>query len=474
MWQEQQQHTAAAAKAKAESSTPEQRQHSQRTVRLLYSSPSAVSPQHQAENHTMLVLTTKNDSRQMQVSVFARSPKMMLLTMMKLLLTTAATASNINDSVRFPAIYTLHTTRDEWRHQLHPPASQHTTTIAWLNMDILEVQCDANESKDCRVQTLIQTQNEYDFISAKLPLHLPLQYNATLTSEWVEPRLEIVRAHAERKQRSLQDNNNDSKYSTIAMRDCFLDVDGMMAWLQDYVQEAGEYMQVSLTDIGDSYLKTVDNSKGDDIHVLTVTGLNTNTTTAAPLILMTSIHAREYAPPMVVYRFLLYLLEQVKEGNTAFTSFLEHTQIHWIPYVNIDGRRKAETNQPWRRKNMNDNWHDESGACAIDATGVDLNRNYPFAFGKNDGSSDEACSPFARGPEPQSEPETKAIIDYADNVVFPLNNSLYTQQRLDALPVQTSDKDPGSVSDSWQGYNETTTRGVFVDMHSYGEGRSSC
>jgi hypothetical protein len=408
-------------------------------------------------------------------SVLARPPKNMILLLLLLVIIQALVTAASNDD-RFPAIYTLHTTRKEWRQQLHPTNTD-GNTAAWLHMDILEVKCDDkdNDHSDphCRVQALVQTNEEYDLIASKMPLHLPpLRYNATLTREWVEPRLEIVREVERRKEQQAhgkQPRSLQNKYSTIAMRDCYLDVDGMVEWMQDYVKEAGEYMQVSLQDIGDSYLKTVGNAEGDDIVVLTVTGLNTNTTTAAPLVLMTAIHAREYTPPEVVRRFLLYLFEQVKANNTRFTSFLQHTQIHWIPYVNIDGRRVAETTQPWRRKNMNDDWNIESGRCSSDAWGVDLNRNYPFAFGKDDGSSDSACSPFARGPGPQSEPETKAMIDYANNVLFPPDNPLYTQQRTAALPIQTSNEYTGSVPDSWLGYNEKNTRGIFVDMHSYGE-----
>lgn len=43
--------------------------------------------------------------------------------------------------------------------------------------------------------------------------------------------------------------------------------------------------------------------------------------------------------------------------------------------------------------------------------GVDLNRNYPWAFGEHDdvGSSDDPCSDVYGGPYPFSEPETQAI-----------------------------------------------------------------
>ena len=442
--------------------------------------------------------------------------------------TTAAAAAAAVDNNKFPGIYTLHCSKQEWIEQqqqpLHPSAA--SWKPAWLHMDVLQVQCDIennsnnndnNNNDRCYIQTLIQTPQEYQTLQDNQAFPFwkqqppPLIFNDTLTTEWVEPRLQIVQEHLKRRRQEQENQNSRSSsnddddddqhqrtnrnlqedqeeettttYSTIAMRDCYLDYAGMMDWMDDFVLEAQDYLQVSLVDIGDSYLKTMNENKGgNDIHVLTVTGKETNTATAAPLILMTSIHAREYAPPELVRRFLLDLLEQVKNhdngnnvnDNVSTMSWLQHTQIHWIPYANVDGRIVAETTQPWRRKNMNGNWNDDSDACSSDAWGVDLNRNYPFAFGRSDGSSVQACSPFARGDEPQSEPETQAVMEYADQILD-ASSPLYQQQRQEALPIQTtSEHAQEAVPEDWQGYNESSTRGVFVDLHSYGEGTCQC
>ena len=273
--------------------------------------------------------------------------------------------------------------------------------------------------------------------------------NETLTKEWIEPRLEVIRQASERRQRG---RTLQQEYSTIANYDCYLDYEGMIEWMNDFVIEAEPFLDVTLEDIGDSFLKTKKNSEGNDIHVLKVSGKNATNNTA-PFFITTSIHAREYSPPEMVRRWLLHLLEQVQQENTLYLSFLQHTTIHWIPYVNPDGRVVAETTEPWRRKNVNSDWNQASVFCSDDDYGVDLNRNYPFQWGRDDGSSDQACSPFARGEVPGSEPETEAVILYAQSI-FP------ESQRGESL--QTSNSPPDSIS--VPKYDDETTTGVFVDV----------
>lgn len=61
--------------------------------------------------------------------------------------------------------------------------------------------------------------------------------------------------------------------------------------------------------------------------------------------------------------------------------------------------------------------------------GVDLNRNYNWAFAKdNEGSSGDPCAEDYRGPHPFSEPETRAIRDFLvnhDQVKFAINFHAY-------------------------------------------------
>lgn len=175
--------------------------------------------------------------------------------------------------------------------------------------------------------------------------------------------------------------------------------------------------------------------------------------------------AREYAPPEAVRRFLLHILDHVQTNN-SLPPYLETTQIHWVPYVNVDGRIAAETTEPWRRKNMNRDWNTMSNTCADDAYGVDLNRNYPFQWGVHGGSSLDACSPFSRGNLPASEPETQAVVTYAASI-FPKAQ----RENQQAFSIQSADDPPiDRIPNTWKGFNETTTKGVFVDLHSYGQG----
>lgn len=61
--------------------------------------------------------------------------------------------------------------------------------------------------------------------------------------------------------------------------------------------------------------------------------------------------------------------------------------------------------------------------------GVDLNRNYAWAFAKdNEGSSGDPCAEDYRGPHPFSEPETRAVRDFLiqqDKVKFAINFHAY-------------------------------------------------
>jgi carboxypeptidase T len=67
---------------------------------------------------------------------------------------------------------------------------------------------------------------------------------------------------------------------------------------------------------------------------------------------------------------------------------LDHHEVHLMLHTNPDGRKKAEAGLSWR-KNTNNNF------CAnSNNRGVDLNRNFTFAWNAPDGSgsSGSACS----------------------------------------------------------------------------------
>ena len=243
-----------------------------------------------------------------------------------------------------------------------------------------------------------------------------------------------------------------STYSTITNFPCYKNLLGSFAWMDAMVARATSIpgLSITKTDIGNSYLKTKNASTGYDIWALKVTGSVSNGVPAASksvFFIMTGLHAREYAPPELASRWVESLIDDYG-NNAGITAMLNYTEIHLVLQSNPDGRQVAETNRAvWRRKNLNPG----SGNCAKLDRGVDLNRNFPFRWGLNSGSSSDECSETFRGTAAASEPEVKAIIQYARSI-FPVG------QRK-AKPIQQMQV----------AYPENTTMGVFLDIHSYGE-----
>jgi carboxypeptidase T len=104
------------------------------------------------------------------------------------------------------------------------------------------------------------------------------------------------------------------------------------------------------------------------------------------------------------------------QGDTKsmIGEFFEMHNIIFVPIVNIDGFH--EINAYWKRDNtlefFRKNMRKEGGvSCQTSVDyGVDLNRNYDLAFGRDaDGSSGGECADDYRGPHAFSEPETRQI-----------------------------------------------------------------
>lgn len=160
------------------------------------------------------------------------------------------------------------------------------------------------------------------------------------------------------------------------------------------------------------------------------------------LFVMSSVHAREYTPAETMTRFVEGLVNGHGRDPDA-TWMLDHHEVHALLQANPDGRKLAEaqwnSTASGQRKNAN------AGFCAATRIGVDLNRNFPFAWNSTggSGSSGEPCSDSFRGPSAASEPETGAVTQYVRSI-FP---DARGGNPLDAAPDDTP--------------------GVFIDMHSF-------
>ncbi|WP_125779291.1 M14 family zinc carboxypeptidase [Pseudoalteromonas rubra] len=195
---------------------------------------------------------------------------------------------------------------------------------------------------------------------------------------------------------------------------------------------------VELKHIGPSWEKS-QGLGGHDLTVLVLKNKKKNKWRKRPALYMQgALHAREYTPGAITLKFAKYLLEN-RETNADINWIMDQREIHILLIANPDGRVLAEQGQLWR-KNTN------TAYCALDDTmrGVDLNRNFDFAWAApTGGSTDEQCATTYHGPTAASEPETQAIQAYL--------KGLFKDRRGDLL------SDPAPLN----------TQGVFLDLHSY-------
>jgi carboxypeptidase T len=97
------------------------------------------------------------------------------------------------------------------------------------------------------------------------------------------------------------------------------------------------------------------------------------------------------------------------------------------------------------RKNLNFG----SGNDGCFQPGVDLNRNFDFAWGDLNGASSDPCAETYHGPSPESEPETRAVSEYAKRL----------------FPEGQRKADPEGEKDVPFGEDIT---GIYADIHASG------
>jgi carboxypeptidase T len=112
-------------------------------------------------------------------------------------------------------------------------------------------------------------------------------------------------------------------------------------------------------------------------------------------------HAREWISVEVPFLFGQYLLERY-DGDAEVRSLVDRSEIWIVPIVNPDGLEYSIQVYRYWRKNRRFNTNGTYG--------VDINRNYGYAWGyDNIGSSPAPASDVYRGTAAFSEPETDAV-----------------------------------------------------------------
>ena len=112
------------------------------------------------------------------------------------------------------------------------------------------------------------------------------------------------------------------------------------------------------------------------------------------------MHAREWISPATV----TFMMKEFLENSSRYSKIISKADLYFLPLVNPDGYEfSRRTDRLWRKNRS----HKERGTCA----GVDLNRNFGYKWGGK-GSSSNQCSETYRGPQPFSEPESRALRDF--------------------------------------------------------------
>jgi len=128
---------------------------------------------------------------------------------------------------------------------------------------------------------------------------------------------------------------------------------------------------------------------------------------------MGNLHARELMAVEMPLLFAEYLLTNYGSDATV-TGYVNDREIFFIPMINADGHVYVENNHGgspngwWR---LNRRYNISNGTY-----GVDLNRNFGYAWGYDDhGSSPVPGNIIYRGSAPFSEPETQAVRDFVES-----------------------------------------------------------
>ncbi len=157
--------------------------------------------------------------------------------------------------------------------------------------------------------------------------------------------------------------------------------------------------------------------QGRDIWAIKISDNVDSSESEEPAILFNSMHhAREIMTPEVALDTVEYLLKKYAT-DPQVKRWVDSNEIWVVPMLNPDGNNKVWTSNNYWRKNTREDH------------GVDLNRNYPYAWGTCNGSSPNKTSDTYRGPSAGSEPESQALMNLVATIrpVFDISYHSYSE-----------------------------------------------
>jgi carboxypeptidase T len=140
-------------------------------------------------------------------------------------------------------------------------------------------------------------------------------------------------------------------------------------------------------------------------------------------------HAREIMASEMSLMLAAYLGEAYDSGDPEIVQLVDANEIYMVPIVNPDGMLYNEQISPYGGGMWRKNRRNNGGTY-----GVDPNRNYPYEWGCDYGSSGDPGSDTYRGPSPGSEPEVQAMMTLINEHDFITRQSWHTYGNLTLYP----------------------------------------
>jgi len=199
------------------------------------------------------------------------------------------------------------------------------------------------------------------------------------------------------------------------------DIDRMAAPDQKY--HTPQEVQTELQAFAQSYpaiaqLESVGKSlEGRDIWAIKISDNVAQHETDEPTVFFNSMHhAREVMTTEVGMDTVEYLLKNYGSDQRV-TNWVNNTEIWVMPMFNVDGNNKVWSGDSMWRKNVRGGY------------GVDINRNYTYAWNTCNGSSGSQFAQDYRGPSAGSEPETQVMMAFVARIkpVFSISYHSYSE-----------------------------------------------
>ncbi len=165
-------------------------------------------------------------------------------------------------------------------------------------------------------------------------------------------------------------------------------------------------------------------------------------------------HAREVMTPEVALDIVDYLTSNY-QTDAQVKKWMDSYDVWVVPMLNPDGNNKVWTKSSMWRKNTRGGY------------GVDINRNYPFAWNTCNGSSGNKNADDYRGDKEGSEPETNALMDLVKKVNPMFNVSYHSFSEIVIYPFGCKPKHiPESHKAIYEGIGKELAKTLVRDSGS--------